>query len=60
MRNLTYKLADGTIVRTYKEALESGQTYKVVMETIDRPKSELSPKRKAMLIKLPALKVKRA
>ena len=60
MRNLTYKLADGTIVRTYKEALESGQTYKVVMESIDRPRSELSPKRKAMLVKLPSLKVKRA
>ena len=60
MRNLTYKLADGTIVKTYKEAIASNQPYKVVMETIDRPKSELSPKRKAMLIKLPTLKVKEA
>ena len=60
MRNLTYKLADGTIVKTYAEALASGQTYVAVLENIDRPKTELSPKRKAMLIKLPSLKVKKA
>ena len=60
MRNLTYKLADGSIVKTYKEATASGQTFSVVMENVDRPKSELSPKRKAMLIKLPSLKVKKA
>lgn len=60
MRNLTYKLADGSIVKTYKEATASGQTFSVVMENVDRPKSELSPKRKAMLIKLPTLKVKKA
>ena len=60
MRNLIYKLADGTIVKTYKEAVASGQTYKVVLETVDRPRYELSPKRKAMLIKLPSLKVKKA
>jgi len=60
MRNLTYKLADGTTVKTYKEALESGQTFSVIMENVDRPKSKLSPKRKAMLIKLPTLKVKKA
>ena len=60
MRKLLYKLADGTIVKTYKEALESGQTYVAVMENIDRPKTELTPKRKAMLIKLPTLKVKNA
>ena len=60
MRNLIYKLADGSIVKTYKEAIVSGQTFSVVMENVDRPKSELSPKRKAMLIKLPTLKVKKA
>ena len=60
MRNLIYKLADGSIVKTYKEATASGQTFSVVMENVDRPKSELSPKRKAMLIKLPTLKVKKA
>ena len=60
MRNLLYKLADGTIVKTYKEAVESGQTYVAVMENVDRVKPELSPKRKAMLIKLPTLKVKKA
>ena len=52
MRNLVYKLADGSVVRTYKEALASGQTYKVVMENVERAKSYLSPKRKAMLVKL--------
>lgn len=52
MRNLIYKLADGTVVRTYKEAIASGQAYKVVMENIDRAKPYLSEKRKAMLIKL--------
>lgn len=59
MRNLIYKLADGTIVKTYKEAITSNQSFTVVMENVDRPKSELSPKRKAMLIKLPTLKVKK-
>jgi hypothetical protein len=44
-------LTDGSIVRTYKEALESGQGYKVIMESVDRPAPELSPKRKAMLVK---------
>ena len=60
MRKLMYKLANGSIVKTYKEALASGQTYTTVMENIDRPRTELSPKRKAMLIKLPTLKVKNA
>ena len=28
MTNVTYVLADGTIVKTYAEALASGQSYK--------------------------------
>ena len=60
MRNLLYRLANGTIVATYNEALESGQSFTVVLKNVDRPKVDLSPKRKAMLVKLPALKVKRA
>ena len=52
MRNLIYELADGTIVRTYKEALASGQTYKTKLEREAMAKVALSPKRKAMLIKM--------
>lgn len=53
MRNLVYRLEDNTIVRTYDEALKSGKSYKVEMEIIDRPEPQLSPKRKAMRVKLP-------
>ena len=53
MRNLIYKLEDGTIVRTYKEALSSGQAFKTLMENVEKEKPILSEKRKKMLIKLP-------
>ena len=53
MRNLVYRLADNSIVRTFAEAERSGQTYKVEFEAVDRPKPQLSEKRKAMLVKLP-------
>jgi len=59
MRNLVYRLADGTVVRTYKDAIESGQTYRAEMENVDRPKVDLSPKRKAMLVRA-TLRVKNA
>ena len=59
MRNLIYRLEDGTIVRTYKDAIESNQNFTTLMENVDRPKSELSPKRKAMLAKA-SLKIKNA
>ena len=59
MRNLVYRLANGSVVRTYAEAVASGQTYKVEMENVDRPKVELSPKRKALLKKA-TLRVKNA
>lgn len=52
MRNLYYELADGTVVKTYKEALASGQTFKTKLETVPRQRWELSEKRKAMLVKL--------
>ena len=52
MRNLIYKLADGVIVRTYAEAVNSGQSYTVILENVPREKPTLSPKRKAMLVKL--------
>ena len=53
MRNLIYKLADGTVVNTYNEAKESGQSYTVILKDIDRAKAILSDKRKAMLVRLP-------
>lgn len=49
MRNLTYKLADDSIVKSYKDAIASNQPFTAVLETVDRPKAYLSPKRKAML-----------
>lgn len=52
MRNLYYELADGTVVKTYKEALASGQTFKAKLEREAMAKVELSEKRKAMLVKL--------
>ena len=52
MRNLYYELADGTVVKTYKEALTSGQTFKTKLEREAMAKVELSEKRKAMLVKL--------
>lgn len=47
MRNLVYKLADGTIVKTYEEA--KGKDYKVVLETIRPLNTTITPKRKALL-----------
>ena len=52
MRNLIYELADGTVVRTYKEALASGQVFKTKLENVGMAKAILSEKRKAMLVKL--------
>ena len=52
MRNLIYELADGTVVRTYKEALASGQVFKTKLENVAMAKAILSDKRKAMLVKL--------
>ena len=52
MRNLYYELADGTTVKTYKEALASGQTFKTKLEREAMVKPILSAKRKAMLVKL--------
>ena len=53
MRNLTYKLADGTMVNTFNEAKASGQSYTVVLKDVERAKVLLSDKRKAMLVRLP-------
>ena len=52
MRNLIYELADGTVVKTYKEALASGQAFKEILEREPMPAPDLSPKRKEMLVKL--------
>ena len=53
MRNLIYKLADGNIVKTYKEALNSGQSFKPIMEDVPPEEPVLSPKRKAMRVVIP-------
>ena len=37
MRALTYKLNDGTVVKTMAEAKASGQTYTAQMEDIKTP-----------------------
>ena len=52
MRNLLYKLADGIIVKTQAEAMNSGQSYTVFLENIPREKPELTPKQKARRIKI--------
>ena len=52
MRNLYYKLADGTTTKSYKEALASGQSFKTILEREPMAKPVLSEKRKAMLVKL--------
>ena len=53
MRNLFYELANGTVVKSYKEAVASGQTFKAKLENVPREKPFLTEKRKAMLVKLP-------
>ena len=50
MRALTYKLNDGTIVKTMAEAKASGQAYATQMEDIFRPLC-VAPKQKEMLDK---------
>ena len=52
MRNLYYELANGMIVKSYKEAIVSGQPFKAKLENVPREKPILSDKRKAMLVKL--------
>ena len=51
MRNLVYRLTNGTIVKTYKEAVASGQGYKAEMVNIEEPLGKLPVKREAMLKK---------
>ena len=50
MRALKYRLTNGTVVTTLKEARSSGQGYTAFMENIaEKPSATLSPMRKAML-----------
>lgn len=49
MRILNYKLADGTIVKTYQEAIESKQRFTDYMVEEPRKRPTLSPKRKWLL-----------
>lgn len=48
MRKLQYKLADGTVVNTYKEAQASGQRFEDFLTTIKEP-VRISKKRKELL-----------
>lgn len=48
MRTLKYRLTDGTVVMTMKEAQTSGQGYTAFMEKISEESSPLSPMREAM------------
>lgn len=51
MKALKYRLADGSVVITMKEANTSGQQYITSMEEVAKARPTLSPKRKAMLDK---------
>ena len=51
MTKMTYVLADGTEVKTYAEALKSGQRYTAKYERIPEKPAEISEKRKAMRVK---------
>lgn len=49
MRALKYRLTNGTVVTTLKEAQSSGQGYATFLENIVEKPFALSPIRKAML-----------
>ena len=49
MRALTYKLADGTSVKTYIEAVESGQRFTEVLTEIRSANRPATPKRQYLL-----------
>lgn len=49
MKALKYKLTNGTIVTTLREAQVSGQGYTAFTEKVAKKPSVLSPMRKAMI-----------
>ena len=51
MTNLTYVLADGTEVKTYAEALASGQRYTAKYTLVEKPPVKLTPKQEANRVK---------
>lgn len=51
MTRLTYVLADGTEVRTYAEALASGQRYTAKYAPVEKPPVKLTPKQEALRVK---------
>ena len=51
MTNLTYVLADGTEVKTYAQALTSGQTYTARYTPVAKPPVKLTPKQEACRVK---------
>lgn len=52
MRNLFYKLSNGTVVKTLTEAKESGQSFSPFLVEESRPPIELTDKQKARRIKI--------
>ena len=51
MTNLTYVLTDGTEVKTYAEALRSGQGYTAKYTPVAKPPVKLTPKQDARRVK---------
>ena len=48
MRKLVYRLTDGSVVTTFKEALISGQGYTAEVENIPLKAPKLTPKQALM------------
>jgi len=49
MRTLNYKLEDGTVVKSYPEAVESGQKFKEFFVEIKEKMAKVSPIRQACI-----------
>ena len=47
MRKMMYKLSNGTVVNTMKEAKSSGRDYEVIFEEIKEKSSPLTEKQRA-------------
>lgn len=52
MTNLTYVLADGTEVKTYAQALASGQHYTAKYTPVEKPPVRLTPKQETRRVKV--------
>lgn len=52
MTKLNYKLENGTVVNTYKEAVESGLRFETVYTEVEKEPCKMTEKRKAMRVKI--------